>query len=140
MTPLTTDREVIMTRMNTVRTNKAVVLFATAFATLALCGPVAAAAPSESTTKGAVAAPAEKPSKFALPHHVTGDVVSVDQSAKMLTMKDSKGREFRLTVTGEAATRLGDFRPGDRVRVTYKKSHGQMIASKIAQGPATRTQ
>ncbi len=120
------------------RTNKAMVLFA-ALAMLSLCGSVFAATPTESTTKGTTSAPAEKPSKFALPHHVTGDVVSVDQSAKTLTVKDSKGKELRLTATGDAAASLGDFQPGDRVKVTYKKSHGQMIASRIVQGPVART-
>jgi len=84
-------------------------------------------------------APAEKPSRLVLPHHVTGEVMSVDKSAKTLTVKDSKGKEFMFTADVDAAPRLGDVKGGDHVKVSYKKSHGQMVATKITETRVARS-
>ena len=95
------------------------------------------ATPAEKPS-GSTAAPAEKPSKLSMPHHVTGAVVSADQSGKSLTVKDSKGKEFTFMADSDAAAQMGSFKQGDRVKVTYKKSHGQMVATKIAQAESTK--
>src|SRR5437762_13116393 len=76
-------------------------------------------------------APAEKPSRLTLPHHVTGEDVSVDKSAKTLTGRDSKGKEFLFTADVDAAPRLSDVKAGNHVKVSYQKRHGQMVATKL---------
>jgi len=89
----------------------------------------------ESTT---TAPPAEKPSKLSMPHRVTGEVVSADASANTLTVKDSKGKNYTFKADNEAAPRIADLKTGDRVKVNYKKSHGEMIATKIEESGATK--
>jgi hypothetical protein len=117
---------------------KVAVLFVGTLATVLAAGPglVEATGTKDIT---ATSAPAEKPSMFALPHHVTGDIVSSDQKAKTLTIKDSKGHEFTFKADSDAALRLANFKAGDRVRVSYKKSHGQMVATKIADARVAKT-
>ena len=89
----------------------------------------------ESTT---TAPPAEKPSKLAMPHRVTGEVVTADPSANTFTVKDSKGKSYTFKADTEAAPRLSDLKAGDRVKVKYKKSHGEMVATKIEESSATK--
>jgi hypothetical protein len=124
---------------------KPTVLFAGTLATLALIGPVFAQSttPSATTpgmssgsttsaTKDTTTTPAEKPSKLALPHRLTGELVTIDQNAKTFTVKSAKGKEMVFTAEGEALARLADLKPGERIKVTYKNSHGHMIATKVA--------
>src|SRR5262245_23594396 len=89
----------------------------------------------ESTT---TAPPAEKPSKLAMPHRVTGEVVSTDAAANTLTVKDSKGKNYTFKADSDASPRLADLKAGDRVKVNYKKSHGEMVATKIEESSATK--
>ena len=111
---------------------KATVLFAGTLAALLAAGP-GLAQTTPSTTKDSTdsAAPAEKPSKLAVPHRVTGEVVSTDAAANTLTVKDAKGKNYTFKADGDAAPRLSDLKAGDRVKVNYKKSHGEMVATKI---------
>jgi Cu/Ag efflux protein CusF len=68
-------------------------------------------------------------------HHMTADVVSVDQNAKTFTVKKgAKGKEMTFTAQGDAADRLNDLKEGDRVKVGYKKDHGQFLATEISKG------
>ena len=130
---------------------KPLVVFAGALATLSLVGPAFAqtypsnTAPSNTTsttrdTTSTAPAPAEKPSKLALPHRVTGELVSVDPNAGTFMVKSTKGKEMMFTAEGSAASRLADLKTGERVKVSYKNSHGHMIASKVvpAEVAATR--
>lgn len=84
---------------------------------------------------------AEKPGKLAMPHRVTGNVVSVDESAHTFTVKDSKGKEFVLTADPAMGPQLSDVKAGSDVKVSYKKNRsGQMIATKIEPtGPSMGT-
>src|SRR5215469_6826473 len=110
--------------------NKATIFAVGSLALLLGAGPGLVQAAEHNTS---ATAPAEKPSKLAMPHRVTGEVMSVDPSGKTLTVKDSKGKEFMLTADVDAAARLNDLKVGDRVKVSYKKSHGQMVATKITE-------
>jgi hypothetical protein len=108
-------------------------LFAASVAVLSLVGVVfAQVTPARAADASSTSTSAEKPSKLAIPHRMTGDVVSVDQNAKMFTLKSAKGKELTFTAEGDAATHLGDLKAGDRVKVSYKNSHGHMVASKVA--------
>jgi len=110
----------------------AAVLFAAGLTTLLLSGPAIAKDPSATTsgTPGAIA-PAEKPGVLAMPHHVTGNVVSVDRKANSVSIRDTKGKEYTLVADGDTIADLSRLKAGDEVRVTYKKAKDQMVATKI---------
>lgn len=76
-------------------------------------------------------APAKAPSSPALPHHVTGEIVSVDKSAKLFTLKTSEGATMILAADGSTLPQFSVLKKGGRVKVTYKNSRGQSIATKI---------
>jgi len=118
---------------------RAAVLFTVGLTTLLLSGPAVAKDPSGTTTpphdsesRGAqTTAPAEKPSKLAVPHHVEGSVVSVNKSANTVVIKDTKGKQFNLVADNDTVAELSRLKAGDQVEVTYKKSKDQMVATKI---------
>jgi Cu/Ag efflux protein CusF len=132
--------------------NKLIGLFAGALVTLSLAGPIFGQSSTPSTNPSPSTAPAmkdtpaasekpsateQKPSKLSLTHHVTGEVVAVDQNAKTVTVKKgAKGKEMTFNAEGGAVSRLSDIKEGDRVKVTYKKSHNQLLASEIVRSPA----
>jgi len=111
---------------------RATVLFAAGLTTLLLSGPAIAKDPSATTpgTTGATA-PAEKPGALAMPHHVTGNVVSVDKKANSVSIRDTKGKEYTLVADGDTVAELRRLKAGDEVKVTYKKAKDQMVATKI---------
>lgn len=102
-------------------------LAAGVLATFLIVGPgFAADSVRESTS-------VEKPGKLAMPHRVTGNVVSVDESAGTFTVQDSKGRDYVLKADPTLGFQLSDVRAGGHVKVSYKKTpSGQMVATKIA--------
>ena len=112
---------------------RAAVVFAAGLTTLLLSGAAMAKDPSAtpSGTTGATA-PAEKPGALAMPHHVTGNVVSVDKKANSVSIRDTKGKEYTLVADGDTVAELSRLRAGDEVKVTYKKNKDQMVATKIA--------
>jgi hypothetical protein len=111
---------------------RAAVLFAAGLTTLLLSAPAIAKDPSAATpgTTGATA-PAEKPGMLAMPHHVTGNVVSVDKRANSVSIRDTKGKDYTLVADGDTVADLSRLKAGDEVKVTYKKAKDQMVATKI---------
>jgi hypothetical protein len=104
--------------------------------TLLLIGPgLATQASGQSTTtepsSAPAAAPAPKPSMWAFPHSVTGQVVSVNERAQMLTVRTSEGNTVLLKADTETASRLGSLKTGERVKVSYKNSRGEKVVTKI---------
>ncbi|HEX9477397.1 MAG TPA: hypothetical protein VGA90_01480 [Methylomirabilota bacterium] len=96
-------------------------------ATFLMVGPGFAAESVRDSTS------AEKSGKLAMPHRVTGNVVSVDESARTFTVQDSKGKDYVLTADPSLGSQLSEVKAGGHVKVSYKKnSSGQMIATKIA--------
>ena len=105
-------------------------------ATLLLIGPgLATQARAQSTTtepsSGPIAAPAPKPSMWAFPHRVTGDVVSVNERTQMLTVRTSKGNTVLLKADTETAPRLGTLKTGEGAKVHYKNSRGEKVVTSI---------
>ena len=83
--------------------------------------------------KMAALAKAETP-MAAKPHRLAGEVVAVDQAAKTVTVKfmvRKHPKEATFTADEQAAPRLADLKPGDRVRVGYHKEQGQLIAHSL---------
>ena len=114
---------------------KVTVLLAGALATLSLIGPVGAQTTTPSTSDPASREPSvTKPSASKTPStkHMTGTVVSVDPSAKTLTVKHGlRSKEATLTVDDTAAAQLSDLKPGDKVKVSYVADGQQMTAKQI---------
>jgi hypothetical protein len=101
-------------------------------ATFALMSPSFAIEPGPPPkTAKETAPPAKKPSRFVLPHHVTGNVVAVNRSAQTFTVKGADGTLVTLTADAGVAPHLKDLKKRDRVKVTYKNSQGQQIATKL---------
>jgi ferredoxin-NADP reductase len=71
------------------------------------------------------------PSSLALPHHVTGQVVSVNKPAKLFTLKTADGATMLLAADGGMLPQFSTLKKGERVKVTYKNSQGQSVATKI---------
>ena len=76
-------------------------------------------------------APAKTPSSLALPHHVTGQVLSVNKPAKLFTLKTADGATMLLAADGDMLPQFSTLKKGERVKVTYKNSQGQSVATKI---------
>jgi len=103
-------------------------------ATLLVAGPGLAADSMRAPTG------VEQPGKLAMPHRVTGSVVSVDQTAGTFTVQDSKGKDYVLKTDAALGSQLGDVKAGDHVKVSYKKtSSGQMVATKITPDEPMKT-
>jgi Cu/Ag efflux protein CusF len=112
--------------------NRAAVLFAAGVATLLLSGTAIAADRSGSSATTPSTAPAERPGVMAIPHNVTGSVVSVDKSTNSVSIRDTKGKELTLVADRDTAAELARLKPGDQVKATYKKSHDQLVMTKIS--------
>ena len=119
---------------------RAAVLFAAGLTTLLLSGPAIAKDPS-ATTSGTTGTtgPAEKPGILAMPHHVTGNVVSVDKKTNRVSIRNIKGKEYTLVADADTVTDLRRLKAGDEVKVTYKKDKDQMVATKIITTATYRT-
>jgi Cu/Ag efflux protein CusF len=110
---------------------QAIALVAGAFTVFSLVGPALAAdAPTAPAAAGHPAPPAtlKAPTK-----HVSAEVVSVDTAGKTVKIK-TLGRhkkEVTLGVDPEASATLPDLKAGDRIKVTYTDSHGQLTAKSI---------
>jgi len=103
-------------------------------ATLLVAGPGLAADSMQQPTR------VEQPGKLAMPHRVTGSVVSVDEAAGTFTVQDTKGKDYVLKTNAALGSQLGDVKAGDHVKVSYKKtSSGQMVATKIAPAEPAKT-
>jgi Cu/Ag efflux protein CusF len=63
--------------------------------------------------------------------HVKGDVVSVDQNAKTLTVKKGGLRHKELTFQVDDPALLTNVQTGQTVRVGYVRQGSQMIAKEI---------
>jgi len=99
-------------------------------AILALVSPTFAVEPGPSNPRETVPT-AKKPSAFTLPHHAMGDVVSVNKRAQSFTLKTSSGGTMLLMADADIAPQLSTLKKGERVKVSYKNSQGQKIATKI---------
>jgi hypothetical protein len=113
---------------------KRLLVLATVFLTvLALGAPGFAVAAPAALTNAAGAGPAK--AAIAGVRHMIGEVVSVDQTAKTLTVKRTVHRRTKdsvFTVEPEAASGLADLKAGDRVKVSYVESGGKLVAKAIA--------
>jgi cold shock CspA family protein len=101
-----------------------------ALASLALVSPSFALEPGPTSTRE-IAPPANKPSAFAVPRHTTGDVVSVNKRAQLFTLKTTDGETMLLRAGADTAPQVRTLKKGERVKVSYKNSQGEKVATKI---------
>ena len=81
---------------------------------------------------------AEKRASKPATHHITGDIVSVDATAKTLTVKE-KEKEMtftladngKVTVHGKTGS-LDQLKAGDHVSVRYMEKDGASIAENVS--------
>jgi len=106
---------------------------------LAQSGTAAPAPAAKPAAPATTAPPAAKPAETAKPapkmKHVVGDVVSVDTTAKTLTLKhtvNGKSEEMTLGSGEKTAEVLGTLKAGDHVQVAYAEMDGKPVASTIA--------
>jgi Cu/Ag efflux protein CusF len=69
-------------------------------------------------------------------HHLAGEVVAVDPAAKTVTIKHMvKGqpKDATFNVTEKAAASLGNLQPNDRVKLSYSKENGRLMAQSIVE-------
>ena len=130
----------------------AAALIATSLTVLALSSAAPAQTGGTTTTTPATtpapaapaapATPAVKPATTPAPKTVApklktvlGDVVSVDATAKTLTVKHTvsgKSEDMTFGAGEKAAATLGTLKAGDHVRVAYADVDGKPMASTIA--------
>jgi hypothetical protein len=109
------------------------VLMMLSFAGLGFAQPTTAEQPGYG--KMAEKAKTEMPKASGL-HRLTGEVVAVDQTAKTVTIKymiKGKPRQATFNVEQKAAASLGNLQPNDRVRLSYSKEQGRLMAQSIVE-------
>jgi hypothetical protein len=109
------------------------VLMMLSFAGLSIAQPTTAE-PS-GYGKMAEAAKTEMP-KAARLHRLTGEVVAVDQTAKTVTIRHmvrGEPKEATFNVAANAAPWLANLQPNDRVRLSYSKEQGRLMAQSIVE-------
>jgi Cu/Ag efflux protein CusF len=75
---------------------------------------------------------AAAPTGTAKMRHMTAEVKAVDTAAKTLTVKRGVRGDLTFKVAPEAAGSLADLKPGERVRITYERTGGEVTAHAIA--------
>src|SRR5919108_750658 len=107
------------------------VLMMLACAGLSLAQPTTAAQPAQGKMAQAGKAETSSPARL---HRLAGEVVAVDQTAKTVTVKHmvgGKAREATFNVGEKASASLANLRPNDRIRLSYSKEQGRLMAQSI---------
>jgi hypothetical protein len=58
---------------------------------------------------------------------LTGEILSVDPLAKMVTFKDEKGESRTFTALGKAAMYIRNLKPGDKAILTCRQNDSGQI-------------
>jgi hypothetical protein len=78
--------------------------------------------------------PTRQAGKAAGLRHMGGEVVSVSSDSRTMTVKHigrKKTKQLTFTLSGDAAARVADFKPGDSVRVGYVGDMGALVAQSV---------
>ena len=109
------------------------VLMMLSWAGLGLAQPTTPELPGNS--KAAKMVKAEMP-KTAKLHRLAGEVVAVDPTAKMVTIKHmvrGQPKDATFSVAEKAGASLATLQPNDRVKISYSKEHGRLMAQSIVE-------
>jgi Cu/Ag efflux protein CusF len=109
------------------------VLMMLSCAGLTVAQPTTAEQPGDS--KAVKMAKAETP-KTAKLHRLAGEVVAVDATARTVTIKHmvrGQPKDATFNVAEKAAASLATLQPNDRVKLSYSKEHGRLMAQSIVE-------
>jgi len=98
----------------------------------------AEATPNTKSATGQIVVAARPGASIESLESLTGEVVSINQEAKRLTVKQSgwfTSKQMTFTVAEQATPVLAELQPGDDVRVGYFEMDEQLIASVISRVP-----
>ena len=114
-------------------------LLVAAVAVPAIAGPGFAQTTKPATTPAApAAAPAATPDAAkTTAKNLAGELVSVDQAAKTVTLKhmvDSKPMQLTMAVEDGAMASLAQLKPGDQVKVSYVEMGEKKVVKSIVKG------
>jgi Cu/Ag efflux protein CusF len=113
-------------------------LLIAAVAVPALAGPGFAQTPKPAAPPAApAAAPAAQDAAKVADKNLAGELVSVNQAAKTVTVKhmvDSKPMQMTMNVEDSAVATLAQLKPGDQVKVTYVEMGEKRIVKSIVKG------
>jgi Cu/Ag efflux protein CusF len=114
-------------------------LLVAAVAVPAIAGPGFAQTTKPATTPAApaAAAPATPDAAKATAKNLAGELVSVDQAAKTVTLKhmvDSKPMQLTMSVEDGAMASLAQLKPGDQVKVSYVEMGEKKVVKSIVKG------
>ena len=114
-------------------------LLVAAVAVPAIAGPGFAQTTKPATTPAApAAAPAATPDAAkTTAKNLAGELVSVDQAAKTVTLKhmvDSKPMQLTMAVEDGAMASLAQLKPGDQVKVSYVEMGEKKVIKSIVKG------
>jgi hypothetical protein len=104
---------------------------------LVLAAGLAGAAAPAATTPTAKKAPSK--TAAVKTHKLTGEVVTADATAKLLTVKGAK-KNSTFAVDAKAEASLASLKAGDKVTVSYQKNaQGEHVAFAIAPAAVKKT-
>jgi Cu/Ag efflux protein CusF len=113
-------------------------LLVAAVAVPALAGPGFAQTSKPAAPAAAPAtAPAARDAAKVADKNLAGELVSVNQAAKTVTVKhmvDSKPMQMTMNVEDSAVATLAQLKPGDQVKVTYVEMGEKRIVKSIVKG------
>ena len=113
-------------------------LLVAAVAVPALAGPGFAQTTKPAAPPAApAAAPAAQDAAKVAGKSLAGELVSVNQAAKTVTVKhmvDSKPMQMTMNVEDSAVATLAQLKPGDQVKVTYVEMGEKRIVKSIVKG------
>jgi Cu/Ag efflux protein CusF len=114
-------------------------LLVAAVAVPAIAGPGFAQTTKPATTPAApaAAAPATPEAAKVTAKNLAGELVSVDQAAKTVTLKhmvDSKPMQLTMSVEDGAMASLAQLKPGDQVKVSYVEMGEKKVVKSIVKG------
>jgi len=100
---------------------------------LSIAQPTTAEQPGDS--KAVTTTKAETPKATKL-HRLAGEVVAVDPTAKTLTIKHmarGQSKDATFNVAEKATGSLATLQPNDRVKLSYSKENGRLMAQSIVE-------
>lgn len=112
-------------------------LLVAAVAVPAIAGTGFAQTAKPATPAAPAAAPQEAAKPAAAAKNFAGELVSVDQAAKTVTVKhmvDSKPMQLTMAVDESAVATLAQLKPGDQVKISYVEMGEKRIVKSIVKG------
>jgi len=119
-----------------------IILLIIALTALAVHSGITEATPdAKAVTEHIVVAAESQAGSDAASKSLTGEVISVDEGARQMTLKYSgwlTSKEVTFAVAEPAVAMLAEIQPGDQVEVGYSEVEDRLVAMTINKLPAER--